>query len=54
MSTILVIYETEPKFPATDQHPDAVRYVVDGLVIDALGGQPTIEDVRAVWSGANQ
>lgn len=35
MSTIRVIYHGEaPAFPATDQHPDAMRYVVlDGQVL---------------------
>ena len=26
MTTIRVIYEAEPDFPPTDQHPEAVRY----------------------------
>lgn len=52
MSTIRVMYSVEPNFPATDQHPDAVRYhiTVDGREwwIDALGGEPSADEVRAV------
>lgn len=48
MSTIRTIYEEEPKFPATDQHPDAVRYRVGKHVVDAIGGEPTQEEVDAV------
>jgi hypothetical protein len=50
-TTIRVMYQEEPKFPATDQHPDAERYEieVDGKVwfVDAVGGAPTVDDVRA-------
>lgn len=63
MSTIRVVYTEEPSFPATDQHPNAVRYyvladntVVDKVkegalvrcVVDVLDGPPTIEEVNAV------
>lgn len=48
MSTIRCIYSEPPKFPATDQHPDAVRYVVGGRIVDAIGGQPTQAEVDAV------
>lgn len=48
MSTIRCIYEEEPNFPATDQHPDAVRYVVGGRFVDAIGGEPTQAEVNAV------
>jgi hypothetical protein len=53
MSTIRCVYHgTEPKFPATDQHPDAVRYgplTIDGAVyfVDAIGGAPSDDDIRA-------
>lgn len=47
MSTIRCIYEKDPGFPATDQHPDAVRYIVGAKVVDALGGQPTQAEVDA-------
>lgn len=48
MSTIRVVYEQEPKFPATDQHPDAVRYQVAGRWVDAVGGEPTEAEVLAI------
>lgn len=48
MSQIRCIYEEEPAFPATDQHPDAVRYQVGKYVVDAIGGEPMIEEVEAV------
>ena len=48
MSTIRVIYEKDPGFPATDQHPDAVRYQVGTKFVDAIGGQPTQAEVDAV------
>lgn len=48
MSTIRVIYKSEPTFPATDQHPDAVRYHVGSVWVDAIGGQPTQAEIDAV------
>ena len=39
MSTIRVIYEAEPDFPPTDQHPQAVRYQVGEYWVDAIGGE---------------
>jgi len=48
MSTIRVLYEKEPDFPATDQHPDAVRYKVGKWTVDAIGGEPTPGEVLAV------
>jgi hypothetical protein len=48
--TIRCIYSEAPKFPATDQHPDAVRYQVAGYWVDAIGGEPTPEEVDAVVS----
>ncbi len=47
MSTIRTVYATEPKFPATDQHPDAVRYRVGEWWVDAIGGEPTQAEVDA-------
>lgn len=44
--TIRVIYEIAPPFPATDQHPDAVRYQIGGYWVDAIGGEPTLSDVE--------
>ena len=48
MSTIRVIYEKDPGFPATDQHPAAVRYQVGNRIVDAIGGQPTQAEVDAI------
>ena len=48
MSIIRVIYEKEPNFPATDQHPDAVRYNVGEWVVDAIGDKPTMAEIQAV------
>lgn len=49
MSTIRCIYHAgEPSFPATDQHPDAVRYFIGQYVVDAIGGEPTPAEVDAV------
>ena len=37
--TIRCVYHGgEPSFPATDQHPDAVRYFIAPYVVDAIGG----------------
>jgi len=48
MSVIRVIYEKEPNFQATDQHPDAVRYTVGKWVVDAIGGEPTMAEIQAI------
>lgn len=48
MSVIRTIYQTEPKFPASDQHPDAVRYRVGPWWVDAIGGEPTLAGVEAI------
>lgn len=45
--TIWAVYEAEPKFPATDQHPDAVRYFIDPYWVDAIGGEPSGAEVTA-------
>lgn len=42
-----------PGFPATDQHPQAVRYAFDhptlgALNVDAIGAAPTLAEVNAV------
>lgn len=47
MSQIRCVYSQEPNFPATDQHPDAVRYIVAGYLVDAIGGEPTEAEVLA-------
>lgn len=48
MSQIRIIYDKEPSFPATDQHPDAVRYKVGEYWVDAIGAAPTEEEVEAI------
>ena len=48
MSTIRVIYGREPNFPATDQHPDAVRYKIGARWVDAIGGKPSAAEIDAV------
>lgn len=60
MSTIRTIYgpnfdgsRRNPGFPATDQHPSAVRYPFDhpslGLLnVDAIGGAPTQAEIDAL------
>ena len=49
MSIIFYVRESveEPKFPASVQHPDAVRYRVGNTWVDAIG-EPTQEEVDAV------
>lgn len=58
MSAIRCIYfpaadgaRVAPPFPATDQHPQAVRYAFDhptrgALNVDAVGGAPTLAEVN--------
>ena len=48
MSQIRVIYTEEPDFPATDQHPDAVRYVIGDVWVDAIGGLPLQSEIDAI------
>lgn len=43
---IRVIYTEEPNFPASDNHPDAVRYHINGYFVDSIG-EPTEEEVTA-------
>lgn len=50
MSTIRCIYTVAPNFPATDQHPNAVRYQIGNLFVDAIGGQPTQQEIDDVVS----
>ena len=45
---IRTVYEKEPNFQATDQHPDAVRYKVGKWTVDAIGGEPTPGEVLEV------
>lgn len=46
--TIRAIYDSAPSTPATNQHPDAVRYFVGPYIVDAVGGQPTQAEIEAV------
>jgi hypothetical protein len=48
MTTIRVIYEAEPDFPPTDQHPEAVRYQAGEYWVDAIGGAPALEELDKV------
>ena len=48
MTQIRCIYSAEPRFPATDQHPDAVRYQVGANWVDAIGDKPTQAEIDAV------
>lgn len=45
--TIRVVYEAMPNFPASDQHPSAVRYQVGKYWVDAIGSAPTQAEVDA-------
>lgn len=47
MSQIRCIYHEAPSFPASDQHPNAVRYTVGPYVVDAIG-EPTLAEVEAL------
>lgn len=48
MLSIRAIYDHEPVFPATDQHPQAQRFNVAGKWVDAIGGEPVESDVVAI------
>lgn len=60
MSAIRCIYHPnqdgsrrDPGFPATDQHPQAVRYAFDhpvrgALNVDAVGGAPVLSEIDAI------
>lgn len=57
-SHIRTMYWEEPKFPAKDQHPDAVRYILDHstrgrIWVDAVGGAPTMVQVDEVIEGTH-
>ena len=43
---IRAVYSAQPTFPATDQHPNAVRYQVGARWVDAVGGEPTAQEVE--------
>jgi hypothetical protein len=47
---IRALYEREPEFPPTDQHPDAERFAVSAGIFrfcDAVGGEPTQAELEA-------
>jgi len=55
MSQIRVVYSPDadgnpqkPPFPPEDQHPGARRYYIGDLVVDAIGGEPSPEEIDAV------
>lgn len=52
MTTIRIVYWVEPNFPATDQHPDALRTTLtfegNTVWVDYIGDVPTVDDVDAV------
>lgn len=50
---IRTIYEQEPNFPASDQHPDAVRYQVGRWWVDVIGAEPTEAEVEALVNPPN-
>lgn len=52
MAQIRIIYSEEPNFPATDNSPDAVRYEISGMWVDAVEGEPTVDDVAAFMANA--
>lgn len=54
MSEIRCVYTAEPKFPATDQHPDAKRYKIGDYWVDAIGGDPTPEAIDAMLNPPKQ
>jgi hypothetical protein len=49
---IRVIYSEEPNFPPSDQHPDAQRYKIAEMWVDAIGAAPTEEEVAEFLESA--
>lgn len=45
--TILVVYDSEPSFPATDQHPQATRVQLGNKWVDSVGGTTTQAELDA-------
>lgn len=43
---IRATYETDPDFPETAQHPDCLRTVIDGRVVDYIGVAPTPAEIQ--------
>ena len=54
MPNILSVYIREPKFSATDEHPDAARYQFGSYWLHALGGEPTTAEVKAMLNTQGQ
>lgn len=54
MATILNIYTREPKFLATDEHPDAARYRYGSYWLHAVGGEPTSGEVTSMLNTRGQ
>lgn len=46
MSKIIAAYTAEPNFPATDQHPQAIRQQIGPRWFDVLDGPITSADVK--------
>jgi stress response protein SCP2 len=51
--TILVVYDQEPKFPATDQNPQATRVQLGNKWVDCLGGTTTQAELDALLAQVN-
>lgn len=49
---IITVYSEPPRFPATDQHPDASRYQIGPYVVDATGSAPTEAEIAAFLAPA--
>jgi hypothetical protein len=50
--TIITVYGSLPNFPASQNNPSATRYVISGLWVDAVGGEPTVGEVAAYLSAS--
>jgi hypothetical protein len=49
---IITVYSEAPRFPASDQHPEAKRYQVGSYVVDATGAAPTEAEIAAFLAPA--
>lgn len=49
---ICTTYSAEPRFPATDQHPEAVRYQFGDIWVDAVGPLSEAEFIAWQLAGA--
>lgn len=54
MSTVLNIYNSEPNFPATDEHPDAACYRHGPYWVHAFGGAPSQGEVASMLNTRGQ